>query len=60
MWVWWVSVCYVNGLFVYYNGWDDVGVMKDKEMKFEDVKTPHSLGWVSYNYSYTSIPPKKS
>ena len=23
--------------------WDGVGVMKDKEMKFEDVKTPHTL-----------------
>ncbi len=27
--------------------WDGVGVMKDKEMKLEDVKTPHTLGWVS-------------
>ncbi len=35
--------------------WDGVGVMKDKELKLEDVKTPHTLGWVSYNYSYTSI-----
>ncbi len=22
--------------------------MKDKELKLEDVKTPHTLGWVSY------------
>ena len=22
--------------------------MKDKEMNLEDVKTPHTLGWVSY------------
>ena len=22
--------------------------MKDKVLKFEDVKTPHTLGWVSY------------
>jgi hypothetical protein len=22
--------------------------MKDKEMKFEDFKTPHTLGWGSY------------
>ena len=31
--------------------------MKDKELKLEDVKTPHTLGYASY---YTSIPPKKS
>ncbi len=29
-------------------------------MKVEDVKVPHTLGWASYNYGYTSIPPKKS
>ncbi len=40
--------------------WDGVGVLKDKEVKFEDVKDPLTLGWVSYNYWYTSIPPKKS
>ena len=28
--------------------WDGVGVMKDKELKLEDVKAPHTLGWVSY------------
>ena len=28
--------------------WDFVGVMKDKELKLEDVKTSHTLGWVSY------------
>ena len=27
--------------------WDGVGVMKDKEMKLEDVKVPHTLGWAS-------------
>ena len=28
--------------------WDGVGVMKDKELKIEDVKSPHTLGWSSY------------
>ena len=28
--------------------WDGAGVMKDKELKFKDVKVPHTLGWVSY------------
>ena len=28
--------------------WNGVGVMKDKEMKLEDVKDPHTLGWPSY------------
>ena len=28
--------------------WDGVGVMKDKELKFEEVKAPHTLGAVSY------------
>ena len=28
--------------------WDGVGVMKDKEMKIEDVKDRHTLGWTSY------------
>ena len=27
-----------------YEGQRDVGVMKDKEMKFEDVKVPHTSG----------------
>jgi hypothetical protein len=36
--------------------WDGVGVMKDKELKLEDVKAPHTLGWASYNYCCTSIP----
>ena len=27
--------------------WDGVGVMKDKEIKIEDVKVPHTLGWDS-------------
>ena len=28
--------------------WYGVGVMKDKELKIEDVKDPHTLGWTSY------------
>ncbi len=28
--------------------WYGVGVMKDKELKIEDVKDPHTLGWASY------------
>jgi len=28
--------------------WYGVGIMKDKELKLEDVKTPHTLGWTSY------------
>jgi hypothetical protein len=28
--------------------WDSVGVMKDKELKLEDVKVPDTLGWASY------------
>ena len=27
---------------------DGVSVMKDKDVKVEDVKVPHTLGWVSY------------
>ena len=27
--------------------WDGVGVMKDKEMKLEEVKGPHTLGWAN-------------
>ena len=33
--------------------------MKDKEVKLEDTKTPHSVGHHTYCF-YTSIPPKKS
>ncbi len=33
--------------------WDGVGVMKDKKMNLEDVKTPDTLGWVSYNIDST-------
>ncbi len=28
--------------------WDGVSVLKDKELKLEDTKDPHTLGWVSY------------
>ena len=42
--------------------WDSVGVMKDKEMKLEDVtETPHRLtlgGTSDTYYFYTSIPQK--
>ena len=35
--------------------WHGVGVMKDKELKIEDVKVSHTLGWVSYIVHSISI-----